>query len=113
MTSKPIKIFDTTVLIAFLEEMEYPEGIARLAKDYRIIVPEGVASEVTKPPGRCHFQRLVRQKSIDVVRLSGEERALVARIMNLHVQLHRGECEAIALAQTEYRQASSLGRQKS
>lgn len=50
MASKPIKIFDTAVPIAFLEEMEYPEGIARLAKDYRIIVPEGVASEVTKPP---------------------------------------------------------------
>ena len=103
--SKPVKILDATVLIAFLGEMAYPEGIEALSKKYRVVVPEGVAREIIKPPSARLFQKLVGQKSIEVATLSEEAQARATDIMAFNSHLHRGECEAIALLETEHRQA--------
>lgn len=46
---KQIKILDTSVIIAFLNELNYPEGLAKLSKYYETVIPKGVASEITEP----------------------------------------------------------------
>ena len=35
-----MKIFDATTVIAFLSEMDCPEGIVLLSKHHKIIIPE-------------------------------------------------------------------------
>lgn len=110
--SKPVKILDATALIAFLGEMSYPEGIEALSKKYRLVVPEGVAQEIIRPPGARLFQNLVEQKSIDVVKLSGKAQARAAGMAGTSAQLHRGEREAIALLETEHPQACIVSDDK-
>ena len=85
--------------------MSYPEGIEALSKKYRLVVPQGVAREITKPPGPRLFQRLVEQKSIDVVKLSVKAQARAAGMAGSYAQLHSGEREAIALLETEHPRA--------
>ena len=64
-----MKIFDATTVIAFLSEMDCPEGITMLSKHYKIIIPEGVASEVRKPPGKERLKDLVKQKAVEIVKI--------------------------------------------
>ncbi|CAE6492520.1 hypothetical protein [Candidatus Nitrosotenuis uzonensis] len=55
-----MKIFDATAIIAFLSEMECPDSLVELAKHYELIVPEGVATEIRKEPGKGHLRNLSR-----------------------------------------------------
>lgn len=90
------KILDSSAIIAFVKDMDYPEGITKLSKHYELIVPEGVANEIVKPPGKKIFQKLVAQKSIKIVKADQE------KTKQIHVDcmpLHKGECEIIAVMQ--------------
>ena len=110
--SKPVKIFDATVLIAFLHEMDCPDAVTGLAEKCTIVVPEGVASEITKQPGKGLLQKLVGQGSVKMAKLTPDAQALSARLMKDHPLLHRGESEAIALSKTEYRLARIVSDDK-
>ena len=88
-----LKIFDATSLIAFLSEMNCPEALVKLSKHYKIVIPQGVANEVRKPPGKKRLQILLDQHVVDVVSV---DHSKVTSIEKQHPQLHRGECEAIA-----------------
>lgn len=92
-----MKIFDATTVIAFLSDMEYPEGITALSKYHEIIIPDGVAGEVKKSPGKEMLQDLVGRKVIKIVKVDPLK---VERILNEHPQLHKGECEAISFMET-------------
>lgn len=92
-----MKIFDATALIAFLCEMDCPEGITEISKRSRIIIPEGIANEIIRPPGKDRLQDLARQEIVEIVKV---DQAKTNQIMNENPQLHRGECEAIVFAQT-------------
>lgn len=110
--SKPVKIFDATVLIAFLREMDCPDTVTALAKKYTIVVPEGVASEITKQPGKSRLQKLARQRSIKITKLTPKAQTLATRFMDDHPFLHKGESEAVALSKTEYRRACIVSDDK-
>ena len=43
-----MKILDATTIIAFLNEMNYPDGLVKLSKHYEIVIPEGVVNEIKK-----------------------------------------------------------------
>lgn len=90
-----MKIFDATAVIAFLFEMEYPEGLELLSKYYKLIIPQGVADEITKEPGKTRLAKLKEKKAISVVKVDND---LATKIKKSHPQLHSGECEAIAFA---------------
>ncbi len=61
-----MKIFDATAVIAFLNDMNYSDGIMELSKHYEIIIPKGVADEIKKSPGKEMLQDLVKQKAIKI-----------------------------------------------
>ena len=82
--SKPVKIFDATVLIAFLHEMDCPDAVTGLAEKCTIVVPEGVASEITKQPCRGRLQKLVGQGSAKIAKLTPDAQALSARLVKDH-----------------------------
>ena len=90
-----MKIFDATAVIAFLFEMEYPEGLELLSKQYKLIVPQGVASEIKKEPGKTLLEKLVGKKIVNIVEVDHD---LATKIQKSHPQLHSGECETIAYA---------------
>ena len=92
-----MKIFDATAVIAFLSDMNYPEGLEQLSKYYEIIIPQGVADEITKSPGKEILQDFAKQKVVKIVNVDPEK---VTQIQNENPQLHRGECEAIVYGQT-------------
>ena len=56
-----MKIFDATAAIAFLNNMDYSEGIIKLSKHYEIVIPESVVGEIKRLPGKEILQDLVRQ----------------------------------------------------
>jgi len=91
-----MKIFDATAIIAFLNDMDYPEGITELSKYYEIVIPEGVANEIKKSPGKEMLQDLAKHKAVKIIKV---DQSKVNQILNEHPQLHRGECEAIAFMQ--------------
>lgn len=90
-----MKIFDATAIIAFLSEMECPEGLELLSEHYKLIIPQGVADEITKEPGKTRLAKLKEKKVVSVVRVDED---LATKIQKSHPQLHSGECEAIAYA---------------
>ena len=92
-----MKIFDATAVIVFLNDMDYSEGITKLSKHYEIIIPEGIADEIKKSPGKEILQDLAKQKVVKIVKV---DQSKVDRILNEHPQLHRGECEVIAFMHT-------------
>lgn len=92
-----MKIFDATAIIAFLSEMECPDSMEVLAKHYDLIVPEGVAAEIRKQPGKGHLLNLSRRGIVNIVQV---DQSLVQKIQNEHPQLHQGECEAIAFVES-------------
>ena len=59
-----MKIFDATAVIALLNEMDYPEGMVKLSKHYKVIIPKGVAGEIKKSPGRERLYDLVKQGAV-------------------------------------------------
>lgn len=91
-----MKILDATAVIAFLSEMKCPEAIIELSKRTKIIVPEGVAHEIVRPPGKETLLDLAKRGIVEIVKV---DQATVCRILDEYPQLHRGECEAIALVQ--------------
>lgn len=92
-----MKIFDATAVIAFLSEMNCPDSMECLSKHYELIIPEGVASEIKKQPGKGHLQNLSKQGIVKIIRV---DQNIVNRIQNEHPQLHQGECEAIAFVES-------------
>ncbi len=92
-----MKIFDATAVIAFLSDMNYPEGLEQLSKYYEIIIPQGVADEITKSPGKEILQDFAKRKVVQIVNVDPEK---VTQVQNENPQLHQGECEAIVCAQT-------------
>ncbi len=91
-----MKILDATAVIAFLSEMRCPEGIIELSKKTRIIVPEGVAREIVRPPGREVLLDLAKRGIVEIVKV---DQAGVCQISDEYPQLHRGECEVISFVQ--------------
>ncbi len=91
-----MKIFDATAVIAFLNDMSFPEGIEQLSKHCEIIIPQGVADEITKFPGKKILKGFADRKVVKIVKVDQEK---VTQIQNEHPQLHAGECEAIVYAQ--------------
>ena len=55
-----MKIFDATAIIAFLSEMECPEGLELLSEHYKLIIPQGVADEI--PTRFCRFGCLLADR---------------------------------------------------
>jgi predicted nucleic acid-binding protein len=92
-----MKIFDATAVIAFLVEMKCADSLEALAKHYEIIIPEGVAGEITKSPGKETLHDLAKHKVVNIVKVDQQR---TNQIMSGHPQLHKGECEAISYAQT-------------
>lgn len=92
-----MKIFDATAVIAFLSEMECPDSLVTLSKHYELIIPEGVAAEIKKQPGKGYLQNLAKRRVIQIVQV---DQNLVKKIQNEHPQLHQGECEAIAYVES-------------
>jgi len=91
-----MKIFDATAIIAFLKDMDYPEGITKLSEHYEIVIPESVVDEIKKSPGKERLRDLVKKKAVKIVKVDQPE---VDQMLKNHPQLHRGECGAIALMQ--------------
>lgn len=92
-----MKIFDATTVIAFLSEMRCPEGLVKLSNRYKILIPQGVADEITKSPGKEMLQRLDKQGVVNIKKVDPEKISLMSKE---YPQLHRGECEAVLLAQS-------------
>lgn len=74
--------------------MDCPEGLVKLSKHYKILIPCGVADEIIKSPGKERLRALSDQHVVDIVNI---DRSKAISIEKEHPQLHRGECEAIAL----------------
>ena len=91
-----MKIFDATSLIAFLWELDYPEGLRLLSLRHRIVVPSGVVSEVTRDRSRASLRALLAAGVIAEQAITESE---VEKIRALHPQLGRGECEVLAIAE--------------
>lgn len=96
-----MKIFDATTIIAFLSEMDCPEGIITLSKHHKIIIPEAVAGEIKKSPGKERLRKLAEQKVVEIVKI---DQTMVEQILREYPQLHKGECEAIAYMQSHFRE---------
>jgi predicted nucleic acid-binding protein len=92
-----MKIFDATVVIAFLSEMRCPDGLEALSKHYEIIIPAEVAAEITRSPGKEMLENLAKRKVVKIVEV---DQQITSQVMRESPQLHQGECEAIAYAQT-------------
>ena len=92
-----MKILDATAAIAFLSEMKCPEGLAKLSKHCKIIIPEAVADEITKEPGRQFLLDLKQQDMVEIVAADQEQ---IFKESNEHPHLGKGELEAIILAQS-------------
>lgn len=88
-----MKVLDATAVIAFLSEMDCPEGLEKLSKHHELIIPKGVASEIKKQPGRRRLDDLAKRDIIKIINVDQNESN---RIQNLHPQLHLGECEVIS-----------------
>jgi len=91
-----MKIFDATAVIAFLKDMDYPEGITKLSEHYEIVVPESVVDEIKKSPGKERLRDLVRKKAVKVVKV---DQSKMDQMLKNNPQLHRGECGTIVLMQ--------------
>ena len=62
-----MKILDATAVIAFLSEMKCPEAIIELSKRTKIIVPEGVAHEIVRPPGKETLLDLAKRGIVETL----------------------------------------------
>jgi predicted nucleic acid-binding protein len=92
-----MKVLDSTTLIAFLREMDFPEGLERLSKIHQLLVPHAVAVEIKKPPASTRMDELVRT-GILIVREAPRQR--VESLMHKFIELGPGECECVALWET-------------
>lgn len=92
-----MKILDATTVIAFLSEMKFPEGLDKLSKYCKIVIPEAVANEITKCPGKQMLSDLVKQDIVEIVVVDQEK---VSKELREYPQIHKGECEAVILAQS-------------
>lgn len=93
-----MKIFDATAVIAFLSEMQCPEGLVKLSNSHEILIPKGVADEIKRPPGKEMLLDLYRQGVVKIVIV---DQPRVSQMSKEYPQLHRGECEAVLLAQSQ------------
>jgi hypothetical protein len=91
-----MKIFDATSLIAFLGELNYPDGLRLLATRQKLLVTEGVVSEIKREPSRGYLSRLIDDGCLRSERVPEGE---VGRLQRLHPQLGLGECEILAWVQ--------------
>ena len=41
------------------QSLDYPEGLVKLSKHYKIVIPRGVADEITKSPGKERLEARV------------------------------------------------------
>jgi predicted nucleic acid-binding protein len=89
-----MKIFDATSLIAFLWEMDFPEGIESLSHRHDVVIPRAVANEITREASKAKLAQLVRGGAV-LVRDCPASRVQVIREVN--PQLGLGECEVLAL----------------
>lgn len=92
-----MKILDSTVLIAFLREMDYPEGLRTLSSAHKLLVPKAVVGEVRKPPASTRMMDLITQGILCPRDVSAER---VQALRNGFLDLGQGECECVALWET-------------
>ena len=90
-----MKILDATVLIAFLREMDYPEGLRSLSQRHRLVVPRAVVLEVCKPPAAQRLKQLIGELVLVEERPPEGE---VQRLRDQFIDLGPGEVECVALA---------------
>lgn len=93
-----MKILDATAVIAFLSEMQCPDGLIKLSHSCEILIPKGVADEIRRPPGKRMLRDLHDQGVVKIVIV---DQAMVSQMSKEYPQLHRGECEAVLLAQLQ------------
>lgn len=91
-----MKILDATAVIAFLSEMQCPEGLIKLSNSCEILIPRGVADEIRKPPGKMMLRDLYDRGVVKIVIV---DQVMASQMSKEYPQLHRGECEAVLLAQ--------------
>jgi predicted nucleic acid-binding protein len=77
--------------------MKFPEGLKALSKHYKLIVPEAVSAEIKKSPGKELLRDMVRENIVTIEKVN---LARTTQIQNEYPQLHTGECEVIAFAES-------------
>lgn len=92
-----MKILDASSLIAFLWDLKWPDGIVRISARHEIVIPSGVASEVTRESAKAFLRDLIQNQVVRVVLCSPER---VGTIRDENPQLGKGECEVLAFAET-------------
>ena len=91
-----MKILDATTIIAFLNEMNYPDGLVKLSKHYEIVIPEGVVNEIKKEPSKVMLQNLIKRQIVRIVKV---DQSHLSQLLKMYPQLRQGECEAIVFMQ--------------
>ena len=89
-----MKVLDSTVIIAFLREMDYPEGLRKLASAHQLVSPYAVIGEVRKPPASNRLAELVKDGVVSPCKAPAER---VAVLRGRYLDLGPGECECVAL----------------
>ncbi len=92
-----MKVLDATVLIAFLCEMDFPEGLRILSRAHRLLVPPGVVAEVKRPPASHRIQKLISEEVLTVMNPPSER---VAALGEAFLELGRGERECVSLLES-------------
>ncbi len=92
-----MKVLDATVLIAFLREMEFPDGLRILARAHRLLVPRGVVDEVKKPPASHQLRVLISEGVLDEVSAPPNR---VAELGEAFIELGQGERECVSLLES-------------
>ena len=89
-----MKILDSTVLIAFLSEMDYPEGLRVLSLRHRLVIPQEVRNEIRRPPSSVRLQALIDEGVISVRAVNPSR---LKALRDRFVDLGPGECACIVL----------------
>jgi predicted nucleic acid-binding protein len=91
-----MKVFDATAVIAFLGELDYPEGLRLIATRHDVVLPMGVVREIRRDRSKKNLKGLLEQGSIRVVEASP---AKIQRVRDENPALGQGECEVLAFAE--------------
>jgi predicted nucleic acid-binding protein len=89
-----MKVLDATSAIAFLGELDYPDGLRLISGRHEIVVPSGVVAEIQRARSRGNLNLLIEEKVIRVVEPNPES---VRHIRDENPALGQGECEVLAI----------------
>lgn len=99
-----MKILDATAVIAFLSELDYPEGLVKIATRHEVLIPRAVSDEITRPSTRGRLEALIRGQAVTVVDCPSEK---VGKVRAENPQLGPGECAVLVLGE-ESRPAAAV-----